>query len=93
MVFVPLAAEKPALAEVVELIHVYVYDEPLPPVGVEPVNALGVEPEQMVCAPLAVLPVIPVVTVICTAADVSAAHAPEVALLLNQVFWVSAAGA
>jgi hypothetical protein len=37
---------------------------PVPPVGVEPVNAAGVEPEQMVWAALTVLLAIAGVTVI-----------------------------
>ena len=54
--------------------------------------AVGVDPEQMVCAPVAVLPATAVLIVIATAAAVSAGQTPEVTTRLYQVEAVSAAG-
>jgi hypothetical protein len=47
VLLVPVAEVKPVVALVVLLSQAYVY-VPLPPVGVVPVNAAGVEPEQIV---------------------------------------------
>ena len=80
---VPLATAKPVVALLVELNHEYVND-PLPPVGVDPVSVVGAVLVQIVCAPLAVLVAITGDTVTCTAALVSE-HPPELTNLLNQV--------
>lgn len=65
--------------------------EPLPPVGELPVNADGVLPEQIVCADVAVLLIIPGLTVILIADEVFT-HEPDVTVLLYQVLVVSAVG-
>jgi hypothetical protein len=57
---------------------------PLPPVGVDPVSAVGVVPVQILCAVDAVLFAITGFTVICTAAELSE-HPPDVTFLRNQV--------
>jgi hypothetical protein len=88
---VPVADVKPVVALVVLLSHAYVY-VPLPPVGVVPVRAAGVEPEQIVCAALTVLLAIAGLTVICIAGDTSV-QPPEVTVLLYHVVAVSAPGA
>ncbi len=62
VLLVPLAAANPADALVVLLSQVYTYG-PLPPDGVDPFIDVGVEPEQMVCNPVAVFALITAVLV------------------------------
>ena len=87
---VPDATENPDVAPVAELSHEYPYT-PFPPVGVAPLNADGVTPEQIVCAALIVLPAITGFTVTATAAEVSI-QPPELTTLLYQVLAVNADG-
>jgi hypothetical protein len=63
--------------------------EPLPPDGVDPFNAPGVLPEQIVCVPAIELPAITGLTVTCIAVEVSVAHAPDITFLRNHVVDVS----
>ena len=64
---------------------------PLPPVGVDPVNATGVDPLQIVWAAAIVLVAITGLTVICIAVEISV-HPPDVTVLLYHVVCVNAPG-
>ena len=80
---VPDAAANPAVALVVELNHVYV-KFPVPPLGVPPVNGLGVLPEQMVWSDDTVLPAIFAFTDTETADEVSL-QLPEITMRLYHI--------
>ena len=90
-VLVPVASLNPKVALIVLLSHTYAYG-PFPPDGVEPIKAVGADPEHIVCELSIVLALISGVTVISMTLEITGAQSPEFTTLLYQVVVVKLPG-